>query len=824
MSTVLQDTRHAVRALRRNPGFTAVVALTLALGIGGTTAVFSLLRASLLASLPYPDADRIVALDLVQANGDGLMESWSYPKYQTMLANVTTLELVTARRGADVILSGGAEPERAYQEATTAEYFRLFGVRAALGRLIQSGDDQPGAQPVTLLADHTWRRLFGADPNVVGRTVRVNGTPLEIVGVAAPGFKGIGGRVDLWVSIQALPVLGYARLLERRWAHSFVAFGRLRPGISLERAQAEMAVVGGMVDAAHPAPGDSKAKWTATVVPVDRGQANAGLRDVFTILTGAVALVLLLACVNVANMLLARAAARERELVIRAALGAGRGRLTRHLLAESVVLALCGGVAGLGLAVWGVDLLRSLVPRTTGGHGLLFFNPDNLRLDGTVTAFAALIAIGSGIVVGMVPAWRFARTTGNTVLREGAGTARGLGSLRRPTLRGSLVAIQVALAVVLLASAGLMMRTLANLANVEPGFRARGVLAFAYRLAPSDPRANDPAFHQLVLDRLAALPGVRSAALTACPPFVGCYDFNSVKRIDGGAVIPDDDQVMVRSQQVSDGYFATLSVPLRQGRAFHAGDRAGAEPVLIINETAAHKFFPNGDALGRGLSVGNGLTAGDSLARIIGIVPDVRQQGLREDPTPEVYASLRQLPTSAPGVLLHTAGDPYALLPAARLALRELAPEAPIYEATTLPQLVAASTTRERLVGWSLTGFAALALALAALGVYGVVAFSVAQRRREVAVRMALGAEPSKVLGLIFREGMSLVGAGAVVGIAAALLLGKTLASLLFGVAPRDPATLAVIVAVLAAVAGLATLLPARRAAAADPMSALRAD
>lgn len=824
MSSLTQDLRQATRALARNPGFTAVVALTLALGIGGTTAVFSVLRVSLFTSLPYPDAERIVALDLVQSNGDAVMELWSFPKFETMRANVTTLDLITARRGADVIVAGGAEPVRAYQEATTAEYFTLFGARAALGRLLVPADNVAGARPVVVLPDETWRRQFGSDPTIIGRALRVNGVPVEVVGVAAPGFRGVTGRVDLWVAIQALPALGFQRLLERRWAHSFTAFARLRDGVTLERARAEIAVVGGMVDAAHPEPGDSKNKWSAAVQPVVTGRADADLRNVFAILTGAVVLVLLLACVNAANMLLARAAARERELVIRAALGAGRGRLTRHILTESVLLGVLGAGLGFVIAVWGVDLLRSLVPATTGGHGLLYFSPDRLQVDGWLAAFAAAVALTTGVAVGLVPAWRFARPESSSALREGAGTARGLGTLRRPTLRGTLAAVQVALAVVLLAGAGLMLRSLSNLAHVDPGFQPGGVLAFSYRLAPTDPRASDPAFHQLVLERIAALPGVRSAALSGCPPFTGCYDYNSIKRIDTGPLIADDDQPMIRTQQVSDAYFATLGVPIHQGRGFNAGDRKGAEPVIVINETAAQRFFPSGDALGRGLSISSGLTGGDSLARIIGIVPDIRQQGLREEPTPEAYISLRQLPTQAPGVLLHAAGDPYALVPAARAVLREMAPEAPIHEVTTLPQLIAESTAGERLVGWSLAGFAGIALALAALGVYGVVAFSVGLRRREVAVRMALGAEPGRVLSMILREGMTLVVAGAAVGLVAALLAGSALNKLLYGVAPRDPVTLLLILVLLLVVAGLATLFPARRAAAASPMTALRAD
>jgi len=826
MSSFLQDVRHALRALSRNAGFTAVVALTLALGIGGNATIFSVLRASLFSGLPYPEPDRLVALDLTNTTPDGThdFESWSFPKYETMLQNVSTIELITARRGGEVILAGGVEPARAYVEATTAEYFTLFGARAVRGRVFTPSDNEAGGPAVAVLPYSTWRQQFGGDSLIVGRTVRVNGVPVEVVGVTKPGFRGVSGRVDVWVPIRSLPALGYGRVLERRWAHSFTVFGRLKAGVTIERAQAEMAVVGRAVDAAHPQPENTRTIWGATAVQVSQVRANPEFRTVFGVLAGAVALVLLLACVNVANMLLARAAGRERELVIRAALGAGRGRLTRHLVVESTMLGLIGGAVGLGLAIWGIDVLAAIVPRTTGGHGVLYFDPGSLSLDTSVIAFTAAVALVTGVVMGLVPAWRFSRPEGSTALREGAGTVRGLGSLRRPTLRGGLVVVEVALAVVLLAGAGLMIRTLANLSAVRPGFDAQGVLSFRYRLPPNDPRASDPAFHQTVLDRMAGLPGVRSAAMGACPPLSGCYDYNSLSRIDGGQRIPDDEQPMIRTQFVSDDFFRTLGVAMLAGRSFGPADRPGSEPVIVVNRTTAERFFPKASALDRGMSVSNGLTKTDSTARIVGVVGDVRYQSLQEPPTPEVYVSLRQMPTSSPAVYLRTAGDPVALVPAVRAALHELAPDAPINEVTTLPQLVAAATASERLVAWSLVGFAVLALVLASLGVYGVVSFSVGQRRREVAVRMALGAEPARVLRQIFQEGMGLIGFGALIGFVGAVLASTALRKLLYGVAPRDPLTLFVILVLLLAVAGAATLLPARRAAASNPMTALRAD
>jgi predicted permease len=378
--------------------------------------------------------------------------------------------------------------------------------------------------------------------------------------------------------------------------------------------------------------------------------------------------------------------------------------------------------------------------------------------------------------------------------------------------------------VVLLAGAGLMIRTLGKLAGVDPGFEPEGVLAFRYRLPPTDARALDPAFHERALERFAALPGVRSAALSSCPPLGGCYDYNSVKRLEGGAPIPSDEQPMVRSHYVSDEFFHTLGVPLLAGRTLGPGDHATSPPVMVLSRTAARRLFGDRAAVGRSLSVSIDLTAGARMAQVVGVVGDVRHQRLQEESEADIYVSLRQSPYDAPVVYLRTSGDPLALVPAARAALSELAPDAPIEDVSTLPQLVAAATATERLVTWSLSGFAGVALALAAIGVYGVVAYSVSQRRREVAVRLAVGAEPRRVLALILREGMTLVTAGAALGVVVALWLSAALATLLYGVEPRDPTTLAGIVTLLLMVAAGAVVLPAHRATRVDPMVALRTE
>ncbi len=827
MDSLRQDLRYATRALLRAPGFTIAVVLTLALGIGGNAAVFSALRAALLAEPPYPEPDRIMALDLTVADEQGRTDGhpwWSFPKLETMRALVTSFDLVAVRRGQYATMVGGSEPVRAYVEAVNADYFPLFGAAPLLGRLPRPDEDGPGVQPrVVVLTHAVWQEQFGGDSTLIGRAVRVSGTPLEVIGVLQPGFRGISGRVDAWVPVRTLPALGNPGVLERRWAHSFAVFGRRRADVTPALAAAELAAAGGVVDAAHSDP-NGGARWGATAVSLRAARANAEGRTVLAVIGGAVALVLLLACVNIANMLLARAAGREREIVIRTALGAGRGRIARQLVTESLLLAVCGGTLGLLVAWWGVEVLRSVLPPMTGPNGVLFLSPQMLGVDGGVVAFAAVVTVATGLVTGLAPASRFSRPEGSLALRQGASAMRGLGSLRRPTIRGALVVAEVALAVVLLAGAGLMLRTMARLAQVHPGFEPAGLLSFSYGLPPSDPRAGDPAFHQLVLDRLRSLPGVQAAALSSCAAMSGCYDLNSVKRVEGLPPFAPSEQPSVRVHYVSDDYFRALGVPVLTGRAFGPGDHSQSAPVMVISATAARRLFGDRPALGRGLSVSIGLTRGETMAQVIGIVGDVKQVTLRENPVADAYVSMRQEPYDAPATYLRTAGDPLALVPAVRVALRELAPDVPVFQVTTERSLIAQSTLGERLVGWSLAAFACLALVMAVIGVYGVVAYSVGQRRREVAVRLALGAEPERVRGLIHREGMTLVGIGAVVGLAGALALGGTLASLLFGVAPRDPLTLVGIMLLLLTIAAGATFVPARRAARLDPMTALRAE
>ena len=823
MDALLQDLRYAIRSLAQSPGFTAVVVLTLAFGIGGTAAVFSALDAAMLRPLPYPEPDRLVVLDVTVTWSGQSTDSigWSYPKFETMHGATSMLEHVVARAGRDVTLAGGAEPVRLSAEAVSPAYFALLGARAAIGRVLVDGDDAETTASVVVLSHVTWRSVFGGDSAVLGRTVRLNGVPAVVVGVAQPSFRGLDGTAAAWVPVHALPRLTFPGALDQRWAHEFSSFARLKPNVTLAQARAEMATIGRIVDEAHPMPGGG-ASWGTALTPLDAARVHRPGRTVLFVLAGAAGLVLLLVCVNVASMLLARAVAREREIVIRSALGAGRRRLVQQLLTEALVLAVAGGAAGLGIAVWGLELLRATIPDSVSSHGVAFLRADALRLELGSVAFTGAVAIAAGLLAGLVPAWRLSRPDAAATLRAGASQGRGLGSLRRMTLRGGLVAAQVALAAVLLAGAGLMLRTLAELAAVRLGFEAEGVLSVRYAVPPAHTTLRDPAlFHAAVLERFRAIPGARDVAMSGCAPLAGCVSIPFVSRIDGRPPFSESDAPSVRMHHVSDDYFRLLGVPLLQGRTFDARDQATSLPVIVLSVTAARKIYGTLSAVGRQIAP-TVDPFNEHMGTVIGIVPDVKQLRVQEEPQPDIYVSLRQAPFNELTVLMRTAGDPLALLPATRAAMRELAPDVPLYDVKPLPRLVRDATARERLISISLTAFAVLGLVLAALGVYGVLAFSVAQRTHEVGVRMALGARAADVVRLVARQGLVMVAVGLGAGGALALIMTRMLRGLLFGVAPSDPLTLVGVLALLVVVAIAAAVLPVSRATRVDPIVALR--
>ena len=825
VDALTQDLHFGVRALRRRPGFTLAAVCTLAVGIGATTAIFSAVNTLLLRPLPFEAPDRLLAVSLT-APARGAMPArdavvWSYPKFAAFRdahvrvhagRPVFTHLALWGERPRTV---GGREgTERASGEFVTAAYLPALGVRPALGRDFRREEDlHPDGPRVVLLGDALWRRAFDADPAVLGRSLRVDGAPHTIVGVLPPGFRGLSGRAELWTPILARP----AAEVDDAWMHSFELLARVSPDVPVARARAVVPALGRRVDAAYPHPEVPGEHWGAAARPLDADRVDPAVRRALVVLAGAVGLVLLAACANVTTLLLVRAAERRRELAVRLAVGASRGRIVRQLVTEGVLLSALGGVVGLGVAWAGVRLLAALDPapvlRLDAPH-LGVVGVGAIRLDGAALACAAALALATGVLVSLVPARQATRRT-----LTGDLYGRGVGRAGRAAERHVLVAVQLALAMVLLAGSGLLLRSLDRLLDVPLGVDPARVLTLRLDAGPVAPAAADGAYAR-ALAGVAALPGVTGAALGDCPPLDGGCNGTVLARRDRPPVAPGaEPEVGVHA--VSPGWFGVLGVPLRRGRLLADGDRAGARRVVLVSETAARTLWPGEDPVGRPVSVGlDGFWT--DTATVVGVVGDVRYGRVDVGPTADVYVALAQAPPPRLHVFARTAGPPTALAAGARRAVRDAAPTLVVDDVRALEARVGDALAPARFGAVLLAGFAAVALALSALGTYGVVAFETARRTREVAVRVALGATRGAVVRLVMRRGLATAGAGAAVGLLAALGATSALRALLYGVAPADPATLAGAAAVLAVAALAATWLPARRAARTAPADALR--
>jgi predicted permease len=819
LDVVRQDVRFALRSFARTPAFTAVAVLTLAIGIGANTAIFSAVNALLLRPLPFREPDRLMQVGLtVPARGDQPAREnmvWSYPKFTTFRDAQRVFTDLAPYTDLQFTVRAGEGSERLRGELIGATYLRTLGLRPALGRDFGAGEDQPGAPHVALLSDGYWQRQFNADPNVVGHVLTVDGDPYTIVGVAPPGFRGLSGQAEFWVPLLSQDEENYTQA----WSHSYYVVARLAPGVTPERGAAEARRLGTVVDAAWPHPEIADAHWGAMATPLDALRVDPLVRRSVLVLLGAVGLVLLIACANVANLFLVRAASRRREIAVRLAVGAGRWRLVRQLLTESLLLALLGGVAGMVLAWWGVRLLAAFDPTTAlrvrGMQGLGAVGFDLIRLDPSALAFAALLTIGTGLLFGLVPALQATRPSLTSALKEERGHARGARGFGG---RNVLAIAEVALAVVLLAGSGLMLRSLGKLMGVDPGVDAERVLTLRFT-AQGYGRDTLPGFYDQMLARLSALPGVTEAALGNCVPLSGGCNGTVLWRRDRPEPAPGTEPE-IGIQWVTPGWFRALHVPLQRGRLFTDADRADGRKVVLVSEMAARRIWPGEDPLGKPVSVGQGFYP--DTATVIGVVGDVRFGSIDSLPSSEVYLSYYQAPSPRMVIYLRTSGDPLALVGPARAALRDLAPEVPVYDVRTLSDRLADATAYARFSATLLALFAGVALALAAIGVYGVISFAVSQRTREIGVRVALGASRGDVTRLVVGQGLALAVAGAAIGLAAALAATRVLRSLLYDVAPSDPATFAAIVALLVGAVLVASWLPARRAARVQPAEVLR--
>ena len=811
LETLWQDVRYAARMLAKQPGFTAVAALTLALGIGANTAIFSVVEAVLLRALPYRHAGRTVMLWESQPLRDVARNVVSPANFLDWRDQAKSFDEMAAFVDRRFNLTGAGEPEEVPAQSATPNLFPLLGVGAEMGRTFTSEDAHPGHDEVAILSHGLWQRRFGGAPDIIGRPLSLNGHRVTVIGVMPPGFQWFiqemsqtGKPAQLWIP------MGFSEQHRVRRGRYLQAVARLAPGVSTMQAQAEMGAIAGRLESQYRSFNQG---WGVRLVPL-RDQLAGEIKPALLVLLAAVGFVLLIACVNVANLLLARAAGRHKEIAIRSSIGAGRRRIIRQLLTESLLLALLGGALGLLLSRVCLTALVALSPPNLAGI-------RQAGLDLPVLAFTLVLAALTGIVFGLAPALEASRVNLSGSLNE---SSRGnAGSQRGRRLRDGLVVAEVGLALVLLVGAGLMIRSFLRLQAVNPGFDAKGLLTIRV-LLPSAKYPDDVrrmAFFRQAAARLRTLPGVVSASAVSFLPFADLGAATSFS-IEGTPFRTEADKPTTDVRVVDEEYFRTLRIPLVAGRTFTAQEAVEERHVAVINETMARKFFAGQSPVGKRILVD--MSDEPTFTEIIGVVGDVRYAKLDGELQPMVYWTPPHLTYSAMTFVLRTHGDPTDLAPAVRREILAIDKDQPVSEVRTMESWLSDSLARTRFGTLLLSAFAGLALTLAAAGLYGVMSYSVAQRQNEIGVRMALGAKTSDVLRLVVRQGLVLVLVGVALGLAGALALTRVLATLLYDVSATDPLTFAILALLLTAVSAVACYIPARRAARVDPLIAMRYD
>jgi putative ABC transport system permease protein len=812
-----EDVRAALRSLNASKTFTAVALLVLVLGIGATTAIFSVVDAVVLRGLPFDEHDRLVALgerwtpgpEVAPGRDPLALSSIAPQNYMDWVEQQQVFESIAAFTNRGVTLrEPGGEPEDLPAQHVTAAFFEVLRVRPAMGRAFTPGHEIDGQHRVVVLSDGLWRRRFGGDPEILGRTIPLEGANYEVIGVMPPGFTYPVSAIrptELWMPYVVPPDERVRH--PNQYSMYLQSIARLKPGVSIAQAQAQMDQVAAALEAAHP-------EWNKGrrigVRPLRDHLVGASIRSWMLMLLGAVGIVLLIACANVANLLLARSTAREREVGIRAALGASRGRLIRQLMVESLVLSTIGTVLSIAVAWWGVQLLRTSmpdgVPRVTA-----------IALDLRVLGAAGLLALVTGTLFGIVPALQLSKTDLTNALKDGARTSA---SRSKQHLRNALVVAEVALAVVLLVGAALFIGSFVTLLRIDPGFDTERVLTaqlsprFAPGMIPPDVDLA-PRFDE-VIERVARIPGVEHVALISGGMPLGGSMSTTTMTVPGGKPAHDREGVSIR--RVSADYHRTLGIPLRQGRYFEPTDRKGSQSVIIINEAAARTYFPNEDPLGRTVTINN------VERTIVGVVGDVHQTSLETEPMEEVYVPMGQQRVLNGELIVKTAGRPYDVLPAVRSAVLAVLPDVPLRNVRTMEELYARRIAQRKLNMLLLGLFGVLGLVISAVGIYGVMAYVVSQRTKEIGVRMALGATRGAVVRMVLRHAGLLVLAGLVIGGVGAWYLSATAERFLFGLESTDPRAFVAAIAVLALAGMIASAVPARRAASVDPMTALRVE
>jgi putative ABC transport system permease protein len=809
MQTLWPDVRYAGRILTKRPAFSALVIITLALGIGANTAIFTVVDAALLRGLPYKNPERLVQVWENLPQGATTQREASYPDFIDWKTNNRTFESMAGFGQAGLILQGPDSAEQVPGGRVSAEFFHVLGVDPVLGRTLAAGDDQPGAPRVVVVTHGAWQRHFGADPNLVGRSITLSGSSFLVAGVLPASFHFASlNDAELFV-----PLNPDAETRGRRFMHFVRVIGRLRDGVSIQQAQTDMNIVSAQISQADP---NGHANVTLRLVDL-RDQIVGNVRPILLVLLVAVAFVLLIACANVANLFLVRSASRQKEMAVRIALGASRGQLARQLLIESLLLSIAGGVLGLGLAYWGVGFLVHAIP-----PGQLALMPylRGVSLNGTVLAYTGVISLLSGGVFALVPVFQANKADLHGTLKEGG---RSSGTAVRSRLRNGLVAAEIALTLTLMIGVGLMLKSTVKLLNVDPGFDPKNLLTLRVALigtAYAQPQQR-AAFQRQLIDRVHSLPGVRSAATVGKLPLSGGGD-TGTPIIDGHAEDFKVSRPQANLRTVSTNYFNTIGVPVVAGRVFTAQDTLDAPRALVVNQSFARTFFPDRDPVTHQLSFV--WDSGGRPWNIVGVVGDENVNSLDAAVTPVIYFPYSQDPDQLLNVVVRTTQDPLAMANAVRSEISSLDRALPIFGMTSMSRMIedSPSTFMRRYPTLLIGVFAAVAMLLAAIGLYGVISYSVTQRTQELGVRIALGAQRSDIFRLVLGQGLAVTIIGVVIGLAASFALTRFLSSLLFEVSPNDPIIISSVVALMIVVALAASYFPTRRAARVDPLVALR--
>jgi putative ABC transport system permease protein len=823
LESLVRDLRYSLRMLGNKPAFTAAAVLTVALGVGANTAMFSIVSAVLLRPLPFPEPDRLVRIAFNEP-GLGLRDvPFSVPELEDLRNRAGVFKDVSTIASASVNLTGAGHPERLEFMVTHPNYFSMLGVTPQIGRLFGPQDFALGFAPVAVISDGLWRRSYGADPNVIGRTVRLDNDPYTIVGVLPPGFRHPGPTVS--GNVEVFQTAGFsgdpAPPPARGTRFMPAAMGRLKPGITLEQAQARLTAMAIQIRHDYATDYPAQARWTIEIQPLQEALVG-NVRPMLLVLLGAVILIVLIVSLNIANLLLARASGRQQEMAVRLALGATRSRLARQMLTESILLSFIGGLAGIATAVCTLSFILRFVPPNIPRLG-------EVRIDWAVMAFALLISLLTGLLFGLAPAIHSTRAAMSPAIREGS---RGSGySTKTSRLRDVLIVSELAFAVVLMVGAGLLLRTLRDLLQENPGFNPTQIVAANLSLPePNDPKA-DPylsvtqqtSFDRELLRRMSAIPGIELAAITSDLPTTN-LSVNGAQAIDALAIedrrVESSLDLRAEGIRISPDYFKVMQAPLLRGRFFTEGDENGKQPVVIIDETTARKYWPTRDPLGQRVRFGADPTK--PWMTVVGIVKDIKSDGLDIDGIPHTYVPIYQNPNRDLSIVLRTSLPAKVLEPQIRHEIQSIDPGLPAFDVSSMNDVVDRSLASRRFSAELVVGFAAVALLLASIGIYGLLAYMVGQRSREIGLRMILGAPRADILKLVLRKGVVLASVGIVAGVVLSACTASMMASLLYGVRPHDPAVFLVAPLLLLVVALLASYIPAWRATKVDPIVAVR--